>query len=101
MSIVIAGDSKAEIHRYGNINLVIKVGKQHLTWYLTLRNIAYTLYFYTNLISAVKLRRVRVIINQFINYLRYKDDRSLFSNLTEYRGLYLINTIAYCLRYIY
>jgi len=27
MSIVIAGDAGAEIHGYGNINLVIKVGK--------------------------------------------------------------------------
>jgi len=27
MSIVTAGDSRAEIYKYGNINLVIKVGK--------------------------------------------------------------------------
>ena len=27
MSIATAGDSRAEIYRYGNINLVIKVGK--------------------------------------------------------------------------
>ena len=27
ISIVIAGDSRAEIYRYSNINLVIKVGK--------------------------------------------------------------------------
>jgi hypothetical protein len=89
-----AGDSRAEIYRYGNINLAIKVGKQRLTQYLTLRNVTYASYFYTNLISIVKLHRVRVIINESINYLRYKDNGSLFSNLTEYRGLYLINAIA-------
>jgi len=93
-SIATAGDSGAEIYRYGNINLVIEVGKQRLTRYLTLRNVAYALYFYTNLISAAKLRRVGVIINQFMNYLRYKDNRGLFANLIEYKGLYLINTIA-------
>ena len=59
-----------------------------------MRNIAYTPYFYTNLISVAKLYRVGVIINQSINYLRYKDDRSLFANLIEYRGLYLINAIT-------
>jgi hypothetical protein len=63
MSIAIAGDSRAEIYGYSNINLAIKVGKQRLNQYLTLRNIAYAPYFYTNLISAAKLRRVRVIIN--------------------------------------
>jgi len=55
MSIIIAGDSKAEIHGYSNINLAIEVGKKCLTQYLTLRNIAYTPYFYTNLVSAAKL----------------------------------------------
>jgi len=55
----------------------------------------YALYFHTNLISAAKLYRVRVIMDQSINHLRYKDDGSLFTNLMEYRGLYLINTIAY------
>ena len=63
ISIAIAGDPKAEIYRYSNINLAIKVGKQRLTRYLTLRNVVYTPYFYTNLISIAKLRRVRVIIN--------------------------------------
>ena len=29
-----------------------------------------------------------------MNYLRYKDDGSLFSNFTEYGGLYLIDAIA-------
>jgi len=94
ISIATARDARAEIHGYGNVNLAIKVGKQRLTQYLTLRNIAYALYFHTNLISAAKLRRVRVIIDQSINYLRYKNDGSLFANLMEYRGLYLINTIA-------
>jgi len=94
ISIVIAEDTRAEIHRYGNINLVIKVGEQHLTRYLTLRNVAYALYFYTNLISVAKLRRVGVIIDQSINYLRYKNNGSLFANLMEYGGLYLINAIA-------
>src|SRR6266702_5441741 len=94
MSTATAGDSGAEIHGYNDINLAIEVGKQRLTRYLTLRNIAYTPYFYTNLISIAKLQKVGVIINQFINYLRYKDDRSLFANLTEYGGLYLINAIA-------
>ena len=61
--IVMAGDSGAEIYRYGNINLAIKVGKQRLTWYLILRNVAYAPYFYTNLVSVVKLYRVGVIIN--------------------------------------
>ena len=28
-----------------------------------------------------------------MNYLRYKDDGSLFTNLIEYKGLYLINAI--------
>jgi len=55
----------------------------------------YTSYFYTNLISAAKLYRVGVIIDQSINHLRYKDNRSLFANLIEYGGLYLINTITY------
>jgi len=41
----------------------------------------------------VKLYRVGVIIDQFINYLHYKDDGSLFTNLMEYGGLYFINTI--------
>jgi hypothetical protein len=63
MSIATARDSRAEIHGYGNINLAIKVGKQRLTRYLTLRNIAYALYFYTNLISTAKLYRVRVIMD--------------------------------------
>ena len=54
----------------------------------------YALYFYTNLISAAKLRRVGVIINQSTNHLRYKDNGSLFANLMEYGGLYLINTIT-------
>jgi hypothetical protein len=63
MSIATAGDSGAEIHGYGDINLAIEVGKQRLTRYLTLRNVAYAPYFYTNLISTVKLRRVGVIIN--------------------------------------
>jgi len=94
MSTATARDSRAEIHGYSNINLAIKVGKQRLTRYLILRNVAYTSYFYTNLISAAKLYRVKVIINQFINYLRYKDNGSLFANLTEYRGLYFIDTIA-------
>jgi hypothetical protein len=94
ISIVIARDSRAEIYRYSDINLTIKVSKQCLTWNLTLRNVAYAPYFYTNLISIAKLRRVGVIINQSINHLRYKDDGSLFTNLTEYRGLYLINTIT-------
>ena len=58
-----AGDSRAEIHRYGNINLAIKVGKQRLNRYLTLRNVAYAPYFYTNLISVAKFHRVKVIIN--------------------------------------
>ena len=61
---------------------------------MILRNVVYTLYFYTNLISVVKLCRVGVIINQFTNYLRYKDDGSLFTNLIEYGGLYFINAIA-------
>ena len=34
-----AKDSRAEIYRYSNINLAIKVGKQRLTEYLILRNI--------------------------------------------------------------
>ena len=93
MSIAMAGDSRVEIYRYGNINLAIKVGKQRLTWYLILRNIAYAPYFYTNLISTVKLHRVKIIINQFINYLYYKDNSSLFTNLIEYGGLYLIDAI--------
>ena len=63
MSIATAGDSRAEIYRYSNINLAIKVGKQRLNWYLTLRNIAYAPYFYTNLIFVAKLYRVGVIIN--------------------------------------
>ena len=63
MSTATARDSRAEIHKYSNINLAIKVGKQRLTQYLILRNIAYTPYFHINLISAAKLRRVRVIIN--------------------------------------
>jgi len=54
----------------------------------------YALYFYTNLISAAKLYRVKVIINQSTNYLRYKDNGGLFANLMEYGGLYLINAIA-------
>jgi len=54
----------------------------------------YALCFYTNLISAAKLYRVGVIMDQSTNYLRYKDDGSLFANLMEYRGLYLIDTIA-------
>ena len=29
-----------------------------------------------------------------MNYLRYKDDGSLFANFMEYRGLYFINAIA-------
>ena len=94
MSTVTAGDSRAEIYGYSDINLAIKVGKQRLTQYLILRNVAYTPYFYTNLISAVKLYRVGVIINQSTNHLCYKDDRSLFANLTEYGGLYLINAIT-------
>jgi len=94
MSTATAGDSGAEIYRYGNINLAIKVGKQRLTRYLILRNVVYAPYFYTNLISAAKLYRVGVIIDQSINHLRYKDDGSLFANLIEYRGLYLIDTIA-------
>ena len=94
ISIAIARDSRAEIYGYSNINLAIKVGKQRLTRYLTLRSVAYAPYFYTNLISIAKLRRVRVIINQSMNYLRYKDDGSLFANLTEDGGLYLINAIA-------
>jgi len=93
-SIATARDTRAEIHGYSNINLAIKVGKQRLTWYLILRNIAYALYFHTNLISAAKLRKVGVIINQSINHLRYKDDGTLFANLIKYRGLYLINAIA-------
>jgi len=95
ISTATAGDLGVEIHGYGNISLAIKVGKQRLTWYLTLRNVAYALYFYTNLISAAKLCRVGVIIDQFINYLRYKDNGSLFANLIEYGGLYLIDAIAY------
>ena len=63
ISIVTARDSRAEIYRYSNINLAIKVGKQRLTRYLILRNIVYAPYFYTNLVSVVKLCRVRVIIN--------------------------------------
>jgi hypothetical protein len=94
MSIAIAGDSRAEIYGYGDINLAIKVGKQRLTRYLTLRNVAYALYFYTNLISTAKLHRVGVIINQSTNYLRYKDNGSLFANLIEDGGLYLINAIT-------
>src|SRR6266568_2329518 len=70
------------------------VGKQRLTQYLILRNIIYTPYFHTNLISAAKLYRVRVIIDQFTNHLHYKDNGSLFANLIEYRGLYLINAIT-------
>jgi len=57
----------------------------------------YAPYFYINLISVAKLCRVGVIINQFINYLRYKDNGALFANLIKYRGLYLINAIAYLL----
>jgi hypothetical protein len=94
ISIAITGDSKAEIYGYDDINLAIKVGKQRLTQYLILRNIAYTPYFYINLISAAKLYKVGVIINQFINYLRYKDDGSLFANFIKYKSLYFINTIA-------
>jgi len=63
MFTVIARDFRAEIYGYSNINLAIKVGKQRLNWYLILRNVAYTPYFYINLISTVKLCRVRVIIN--------------------------------------
>ena len=63
MFIATARDSRAEIHGYGDINLAIKVGKQRLTWYLTLRNIVYVFYFYTNLISVAKLYRVGIIIN--------------------------------------
>jgi len=33
-------------------------------------------------------------MDQFTNHLRYKDDGSLFANLMEYGGLYLINAIA-------
>jgi len=55
---------------------------------------AYAPYFYTNLISAAKLYRVEVIIDQYTNHLRYKDNGSLFTNLIEYRGLYFINTIT-------
>ncbi len=94
MSIATARDSGAEIYGYSDINLAIKVGKQRLTQYLTLRNVTYTPYFYTNLISTVKLHKVGVIINQSINYLRYKDDKSLFANLIEYKGLYLIDAIT-------
>jgi len=32
-----------------------------------------------------------------MNHLRYKDDGSLFANLIEYGGLYLVNAIAYLL----
>jgi len=34
-------------------------------------------------------------MDQSTNHLRYKDNGSLFTNLIEYRGLYLINTITY------
>src|SRR6266550_3662200 len=94
MSTTMTRDSRVEIYRYNDINLAIEIGKQRLTQYLTLRNIAYTPYFYTNLISTTKLRKVKIIINQFINYLRYKDNESLFTNLTEYRGFYLIDAIT-------
>jgi hypothetical protein len=94
MSTATAGDSGAEIHGYGDINLAIEVGEQRLTRYLTLRNVAYAPYFHTNLISAAKLRRVGVIMDQSTNHLRYKDDGSLFANLTEYGGLYLVDAIA-------
>jgi hypothetical protein len=63
MSIATAGDSGAEIHGYGDIDLAIEVGKQRLTQYLILRNIAYAPYFYTNLVSAAKLQKVGVIID--------------------------------------
>src|SRR6266702_4831162 len=79
ISTATARDFRAEIHKYNNINLAIEVGKQCLTQYLILRNITYTPYFYINLISIAKLCKVKVIINQFINHLRYKDDRSLFA----------------------
>ena len=46
------------------------------------------------MISVVKFYKVRVIIDQFTNHLRYKDDGSLFTNFIEYGGLYLIDTIA-------
>ena len=46
------------------------------------------------MISAAKLYKVRVIINQSTNYLRYGDDGSLFANLIEYGGFYLINAIT-------
>ena len=63
ISIATARDSRAEFYRVSDINFAIKVGKKYLTRYLTLRNVAYAPYFYTNLISVAKLRRVRVIIN--------------------------------------
>jgi len=94
MSTATAGDSGVEIHGYGDINLAIEVGEQRLTRYLTLRNVAYAPYFHTNLISAAKLRRVGVIMDQSTNHLRYKDDGSLFANLTEYGGLYLVDATA-------
>ena len=89
-----AGDSGAEIYGYNDINLAIKVGKQRLTQYLILRNVVYTPYFYTNLISVAKLYKIRVIINQFINHLYYKDNKSLFTNFIGYRGFYLIKAIT-------
>lgn len=89
-----AGDNGAEIHGYGDVLIAIEVGKKHLTRHLTLKNVAYAPYFHINLVCAAKLRKVGVIIDQTTNHLRYKDDGSLFANLTERGDLYLLDATA-------
>ena len=89
-----AGDNGAEIHGYGDVLLAIEVGKQRLIRHLTLKNVAYAPYFHINLVCAAKLRKVGVIMDQATNHLRYKDDGSLFANLTERGDLYLIDATA-------
>ena len=58
-----AGDAGTEIHGYGEVLLVIEMGKQRLIRYLILKNMAYALYFYTNLVCAAKLRKMGVVID--------------------------------------
>jgi hypothetical protein len=86
-----AGDRGMEIRGYGDIQLAIEVGKQRLIRHLTLKKVAYAPKSHINLVCAAKLRKVGVIIDQETNHLRYKDDGSLFANLTERSDLYLID----------
>src|SRR5579871_5025566 len=86
-----AGDTGMKICGYGDILLAIEVGKQRLIRQLMLKNVAYTPDSHINLVCAAKLRKVGVIIDQATNHLRYKDDNSLFANLTERSDLYIID----------